>query len=162
MEVSEIIINGKNHFTLQKKHKHTILSRLFRSKSYSLEEKNETLNRILGDDKSDLALNARARCEAGLPNAETKAKIWAEITDTNSKDSVNLRYAKIGGFYCWDQIDIVSPYFDKFFDEIERIHKFTNHMYFENFFHSLLPTMNIKESHIVKLVSLRANTPDLE
>jgi len=43
-----------------------------------------TLDKILGGDNSDLAVNCRASCMAGLPDAENKAKIWAEITDPAS------------------------------------------------------------------------------
>jgi hypothetical protein len=35
-----------------------------------------------------------------------------------------------------------------------------SHRYFQSFFYSLLPTMNIADCHIVKLVSRKANTPD--
>ena len=34
--------------------------------------------------------------------------------------------------------------------------------YFETFFHSLLPTMQIADQHIVKLVALKNETPDSE
>ncbi len=42
---------------------------------------------IMADDNSDIAVNTRAKCMASLPDAEIKAKVWAEIIDTNSKDS---------------------------------------------------------------------------
>ena len=57
---------------------------------------------ITGDDNSDRAINARARCIAGLPDAAIKAKVWAEITDLNSQESLYVRNAKISGFYSWD------------------------------------------------------------
>jgi len=62
----------------------------------------EQLMKVSGDDNSDIAINTRARCMAGLPDAAIKAKVWAEITDINSTDSVYLRSAKISGFYSWD------------------------------------------------------------
>lgn len=42
------------------------------------------LDSVLGDDKTDIAVNARARCMAGLPDFANKAKTWAEITDGQS------------------------------------------------------------------------------
>jgi hypothetical protein len=62
----------------------------------------ELLIKIMGDDNSDIAVNTRAKCMAGLPDAAMKAKVWAEIIDGSSKDSLYLRTAKISGFYSWD------------------------------------------------------------
>jgi len=59
----------------------------------------QLLEATLGDDKSDLAENCRAFCLAGLPDPEVKARVWAEVTDPDSTDSVYLRNAKMGGFY---------------------------------------------------------------
>lgn len=98
---------------------------------------------------------------AGLPDAANKAKTWAEITDLNSKDSVYLRSAKIAGFYSWDQIDIIAPYFEKYYEILPVLSKGSSFRYFETFFHSLLPTMQIADQHIVKLVALKAETADL-
>lgn len=102
MEASEIIVEGKVLFKLQKKHKYSILSRLFKSRGFSYEFKIDLLMKVTGDDNSDLAINARARCMAGLPDAAMKAKVWAEITDLNSTESLYVRSAKISGFYSWD------------------------------------------------------------
>lgn len=38
----------------------------------------------MGTDNSDIAVRTKAACMAGLPDAENKAKVWAEITDPNS------------------------------------------------------------------------------
>lgn len=102
MEASEISVDGKVLFKLQKKHKYSILSRLFKSRGFSYDFKMDLLMKVTGDDNSDIAINTRARCMAGLPDAAMKAKVWAEITDINSSDSVYLRTAKISGFYSWD------------------------------------------------------------
>lgn len=91
-----------------------------------------------------------------------KAKIWNEIIDVNTSNSLYVLIAKIQGFYSSEQLDIVAPYFDKFYEEITRLQKNTSHRFFEIFFHSLLPTMQIADCHIVKLASIKANTSDLE
>lgn len=123
MDASEIKIDGESLFTLNKKHNYSILSRLFKSRSFTYNEKMEKMMKVMADDNTDIAVNTRAKCMACLPDAEMKAKVWAEITDVNSKDSVYLRTAKIQGFYSWDQLDIVAPYFDKFYDVIANVSK---------------------------------------
>jgi len=101
----------------------------------------ELLKKITGDDNSDIAINTRAKCMAGLPDAALKAKTWAEITDLNSKDSLYLKNAKIAGFYSWDQLDIISPYFDKYYEVLPVLNQGTTYKYMSSFFYSLLPTM---------------------
>lgn len=117
---------------------------------------------IMAEDNSDIAINTRAKCMASLPDAELKAKVWAEIIDANSKDSQYIRIAKIAGFYSSCQLDIIAPYFDKYYEELPRLAKEATFRYLETFFYQLLPTMQIADSHIVKLVSIKANTPDSE
>ena len=62
----------------------------------------EMMDMVLGDDKSDTADRCRASCMASLPDPEVKAKVWAEITDPNTSDSLYVRQAKMGGFYGHD------------------------------------------------------------
>ena len=52
----------------------------------------------------------------------------------------------IDGFYSYDQLDILEPYFDKYFDAIPEIHATQANRYFERFLYTLLPKMVIKES----------------
>lgn len=40
------------------------------------EEKNELLEKIIGDDKSDLAKRLRIQCEVSIPDAAVKEKAW--------------------------------------------------------------------------------------
>ena len=97
---------------------------------------------------------------ASLPDPDVKAKIWAEITDPNNTESLYMKRAKLAGFYSYEQLDIVEPYFDKFYELIPFMQEKTNPKTFEAFFYGLLPRMKITDSHIVKLVALKQDTPD--
>jgi F0F1-type ATP synthase delta subunit len=88
-------------FKLGTKHKYSILKKIFEEPSISTEHKHELLEKIIGDDKSDIAQNSKETCMALLPSAESKAQIWASITDVNSTESIYKRAAKMGGFYSW-------------------------------------------------------------
>ena len=72
----------------------------------------DLLEANLGEDKTDLAEQCRAACLAGLPDPEVKARVWQEVTDPSSTDSVYIRNAKMAGFYSSNQLDIIEPYFD--------------------------------------------------
>ena len=147
-------------FTLGQRHKYSILKRLFEEPSISTELKNQLLERTLGDDKSDIAQNTRDTCFALLPTAESKAQIWQQITDVNSTESIYKRAAKMGGFYSYKQIELTRPYFDQFYEVLPLIYEKQAFKYVESFFHSLLPRMEIKDEHIVKLLALKLQTPD--
>lgn len=59
----------------------------------------------------------------------------------------------MSGFYSFDQMDLCSPYFDKFYDVLaDGFEQKHTYKYIESFFYNMLPRMNIKDSHIVKLV----------
>ncbi len=120
----------------------------------------DLLEVTLGDDKSDLSENCRASCLAGLPDPEVKARVWQEITDPNSKDSLYVRNAKMAGFYSGEQMDIIEPYFDQFFDILVDLHEKSTYKVFTGFFHSLLPRIVVKDAYIVRLVTLLQEVPD--
>jgi len=42
------------------------------------------LDKTLGDDKSDIAINVRETCNASLPDAENKRKVWESLIDSSS------------------------------------------------------------------------------
>lgn len=99
---------------------------------------------------------------ASLPDANVKAAIWSEITDPNNTESNYMKSAKMQGFYSYEQLDLCEPYFDKYFDHVKPMQEGTGTKVFENFYFGLLPRMKISDSHIVKLVALKQDTPDNE
>lgn len=82
---------GEELFKLSAKHKQSIVKIVFADISYPVEFKNELINKTLGDDKSDIAENLRAACDALLPDADSKRKTWEIITDVESKESIYKR-----------------------------------------------------------------------
>ena len=151
--------NKAELFKLGQRHKYSILKKIFEEPSISAAEKHELLTKTIGDDKSDIAENTKETCLALLPTAENKAQVWAQLIDTNSTDSIYKRGAKIGGFYSWKQLDLIRPYFDKFYEVLPLVYEKSTFKYVETF-NSLLPRMEINDSHIVKLIALKLQTPD--
>jgi len=82
------------------------------------------------------------------------------LTGKDSGMSMYQKEALIGGFYSYDQLDILEPFFDRFFDVIQDVHQNSAARYFERFLYGLLPKMIIKESHIVKLAMMKSRVPD--
>jgi hypothetical protein len=106
---------------LKDSHKRSILRKVFEDPEISTETKMALMEEVIGDDKSDLAENARITCMACLPDVEGKATTWASITDPNSGDSLKESNAKMSGFYSRKQIDLVRPYFAKFYEELPNL-----------------------------------------
>ena len=126
-------------YELKPTHKHAILKAFFKSRAFNQGQKMDLLETTLGEDKSDLTENCRASCLASLPDSEVKARIWQEITDPKSTDSTYLRNAKMAGFKSFEQLDLIEPYEDKFFDILYEQHEKTTFKTFNSFFHSMLP-----------------------
>jgi hypothetical protein len=129
-------------FKLGTKHKHSILKKVFEEPSISIAEKEALLAKVIGDDKSDIAENTKETCFAFIPTAENKAKVWEQITDPNSTESIYKRKAKMSGFYSWKQLDLIRPYFDKYYEVLPLIFEKNPFNYVEAFT-ILLPRMEI-------------------
>jgi hypothetical protein len=85
-----------------------------------------------------------------------KAEVWAKLTDLDSKESIYQRSARMSGFYNYKQLDLIKPYFDKFYEFLPQLlGSKQTFKYVEAFFDTLLPRMVITDSNIVFLLSLK-------
>lgn len=156
LESNKITVGDATLYELKDTHRKSILKALFKSDKLTLATKNEILENVLGDDKSDLAERCRIACHAQLPDAEVKAKMWADIIDANSADSSYVKQAKMSGFGIRSQQSILEPYDAKFYEVLPHVFKTMNHRNFSIFFMHMLPRNgDIKDEHIVKLVCLK-------
>lgn len=162
MDNSKINVDGQDLYELNKNQKGVILRKTFASREFTPEQKQELLQKIAGDDMTDKGERLRATCNAALPDAAVKAQIWADITNPASTDSLYVKSAKMGGFYNWEQLDLIEPYFEKFYEILPELHEKYTFKEFDTFFFSLLPSMTIRDSHIVKLVELKLQVSDNE
>ena len=91
--------------------KKAILIKICSNGQYGKDFKNQMMQKVLGDDQSDLALRSRMTCEAAMPLKEQKLKIWRELTGINEQNSnaqvnsfsMEQLEAKIDGVYQWNQ-----------------------------------------------------------
>ena len=65
-------------------------------------------------------------------------------------------------FYNHKKLEASAPYFDDFYDQLLNIQKNFSYKYLESFFYSMLPRIQIQDSHIVKLLHLKSKIPDTE
>ena len=120
----------------------------------------DLLDRTLGNDSSNMAEATRASCIASLPDAEVKQKVWEQIIDPDSPDSPIVKKAKMQGFYSAEQQDIVKPYIDRYFEVLPDLYRSSDPQDFQQFFHTMLPRIDVTSDHIVQLLSIQRVTPD--
>lgn len=68
----------------------------------------------------------------------------------------------MNGFYAPAQLDLVRPYFDKYYEALKDFNKHHGFRYLESFMYTMRPTMEILDSHIVKMVTINGNVPDTD
>lgn len=147
-------------YDLKSSHLQSICKNLFKSTHMTTEQKNVLLEKVLKDDKSDIAKSVRLYCEVAVNDPAVKAQAWKDIVDPNSSFSMKEKQAKMGGFYSWGQFDICKPYFDMYYEQLKDLDGSFTTKFVEAFLHGMRPTMEITDTHIVKLVTLKGNIPD--
>ena len=91
------------------------------SSDFTMEQKRTLKDKIFEGDISDKGSNVQKVLEWSLPDPQLKAKLWAEITDQNSTDSLIETRLKIEGFWRKSQLDLIEPYIEKYYAIIEEI-----------------------------------------
>jgi hypothetical protein len=82
-----------------------------------------------------------------LPDAELKAKLWAEITDLESIDTLLVFQQKVAGFMKrFQQLDLITPYFDKYYEVVHELVEKSEREKAEIFISSLSPAFMARDS----------------
>lgn len=152
--------DGTTIFKLSSSHKRGILQVFSKRGKFPAKDMPALIDEVLGEDKSDLAKNTRLVCAAAVPEAANKEKVWNDLLDPQSSLSSKQRQAMMSGFYSWDQIDLIRPYFSRFYEILPQLALDHGNLYVERFFFAMLPRLEIEDSHIVALLNIKAQVPD--
>lgn len=68
-----------------------------------METKQKVREIVFKDDKSDKGMKVQQVLDASSPDPKDKERIWAEITDMESKDTLQTLQNKMCGFFNRDQ-----------------------------------------------------------
>lgn len=132
---------------LTNEHKYAILKRFYASPDFSLDEKKALKAKTFENDDSDAGKNCAKVCEWSLPEEALKEKLWAEITDANTKDSLMDSRMKIQGF--WQrkmQPKIVEPYIEKYYAIVASVIETRDREFAEVFMQSMSPAYMGRDS----------------
>ena len=64
------------------------MKKFWASKDFSIDEKNNLRDKLFEKDNSDAGKNVKKVLEWSIPDEALKTRLWNEITDSSSKDSV--------------------------------------------------------------------------
>ena len=93
--------------------------------------------------------------EYSLPDAALKAKLWAELTDFESKDSILESQQKLGGFWSrYQQFDLIEPYFEKYYAVLHDISEKKDREFTQIFMGGLSPAFMARDSDVEHFKSL--------
>ncbi len=125
--------------TLSQSNRYAVIGRAFEDPAFPREETQKLLDKELEKDKSDEGLRAKRACQAAIPTAENKAKHWEMFIDEKTKENDHMLFASMGGFNSWENLELLKPYVDKYFDVIASVFAKRSRTYAETFFMVLKP-----------------------
>ena len=126
--------------------KYSICKRFWASTHFTNDEKYALRDKALEGDDSDQAQNVRKVLDWSLPDAALKERLWAEITDAQTKDSLMELRLKIQGF--WQrgaQLELMEPYFEKYYATLKRVVDSRDREFAEAFMNGLSPAFMARE-----------------
>lgn len=131
---------------LTSSHKYTILKSFYASPDFTVAVKEELKKVALEGDNSDQAKNTVKVCEMALPEEALKAKLWDEITDTSKDIALMELKQKVAGFFQrHQQLDLIKPYFDKFYKVCEKVVNEKDREYAEIFINGCSPAFMARD-----------------
>jgi hypothetical protein len=123
LEQGKIIVSGVELKTpLTPDHRYSIIKSYSASKHFTNEQKTALKAKAFEGDTSDKSHQVQKVVEYSLPDASLKERLWAELTDLESKDSILESQQKLSGFWSrYQQFDLIEPYFDKYYAVLHEI-----------------------------------------
>ena len=96
----KVIIEGEElAFELTANQKYTICKQYWAHTAFSNDEKKALRDKALAGDSSDAAGNCRNDLDYSLPDEALKERLWTEILDQNTSDTLMELRLKIQGFW---------------------------------------------------------------
>jgi len=104
------------------KQKYDILKKYWASSDFSLDEKKALREKVFENDDSDAGKNVQKVIEWSLPDEALKTRLWDEITDSSSTESLMEIRLKIQGFWQrHQQLELMTPYFEKYYATVQKV-----------------------------------------
>ena len=155
--VHDINGNKLEDIEVSKKHKHSLMQRIWSSVKIPLEDKQKLLSSLEKVDSSDWMVNTKKVCEAAHPG--NKEKMWNAYfsLDKNGECEEWGLYHYQNSFRGWNQVSqrqFTEKLQQEFFDKITGIVKHKGRYVAEAYFYILRPMNHCDEASIKKYQDL--------
>ncbi|MCY3568461.1 MAG: ERAP1-like C-terminal domain-containing protein, partial [Chloroflexi bacterium] len=117
--------------------------------AYGVEGGYERLEAELERDGSDRGRRAAERIHTSRADAEVKAEAWTRYQE-NTDVSLQMLTASMHGFWWKPQAELLAPYIDRFFDDIEDVFADKDKEYASRFFGALYPAQMDASDHVIE------------
>ena len=147
--------------TLTPAQKYTIVKKYWACTEFSKEQKDELRKKCFDKDDSEPGMTAQKVLDYSLPDKDLKERLWKEITDKDSKESLlELRCKMEGLWQPRQQLDLMKPFFDKYYDTVKKVVDERDREFAQAFMNALSPACMAREEDKKKFEELYGNTSD--
>jgi aminopeptidase N len=123
--------------------------------AYHLDGASERLEGELRRDPSDRGQRAFIRAQASLPDAARKAETWRRIHE-EGYGSDHLTRAAIDGFQWCHQRDLLLPFREPFYAQLEQVYATRDHAFASSYARGLVPDRWAEPAELERLRLMRA------
>ena len=113
----------------------------------------------LANDPTDRGERAALRANTSVPNKETKDQAWDKFTSGSGYGSLHQTAAAMSGFLWWKQVDLLTPYVERFFSEVTQVFETEENHFAQSYFGSLFPGYLVDYDLLEKSNRLLEKTP---
>jgi aminopeptidase N len=108
-------------------------------------------------DPTDRGQRARLQAEVSVPDPAVKATAWGKFHG-DGYGSLHLTRAAMSGFHWWKQRELLAPYTDKFFAEVEGVYRDRDKEFASTYFRSLYPSYRVNQDLLGRTRDLLASS----
>jgi len=152
--------NKKDNFVLTKQQKYSVVKTYHACPDFSKEQKDALKAIVMKDDNSDEGLQCVKYCDMVLPDADLKAKLWAEITDPKTTEpQKDLKLKMMCFFQRKQQLDLIQPYFEKYYNTLLEVANGRDREFIEIFMNFMSPAAMARDEDLkqFKAIQEKAN-----
>lgn len=148
IEAGHIAIDGTVLKTaLTPEHRYAIAKSYCASRNFTPAEKQALREKAFAGDTSDKAHQVQTVCDHSLPDAALKEKLWTDLVNHESKDSILETQQKISGFWNrYQQFDLIEPYFERYYAVLHDVVETREREFAQIFMSGLSPAFMARES----------------
>lgn len=154
--MSEWITKENSDFKLDPNQKYSVLKTYIACPDFTPEQKQALKDAVLKDDTTDEGQIVAKACEMLLPDAKLKEELWKQFNDADTKETLKDITLKIQCFFTRkQQLSLLEPYFDKYYDALPKVVETRNREFAEIFMNTMSPAFMARDSDLTRFSEMQ-------